>query len=113
LRRKRNEARDARLGTEDVLEPEEPAPPFPPLPERPVHADPVYLPRASTPPPREPSAPAPRRPDPPAPTKPPAPARPEFPRRTGLVFTDRESMRRAMVLMAIFGPPRAMDPYGR
>ena len=90
--------------------PDEPASYWPPTPEPPASEPPappppVALPTVYTsiaaPPPRE----EPVRPPPPPP--PPRLAAPR--RRAALVPRDREGLRRAVALMAVFGPPRAQD----
>jgi hypothetical protein len=75
----------------------EPSAPEPPAPRPPVAGPTVYTSIAPPPAREEPNRPSPS----------PRHAAPR--RRPALVQRDRESLRRAVVLMTVFGPPRALD----
>jgi hypothetical protein len=79
------------------------------VPVPPVHPAPVYAHEVPSLPQRAAAAPTPRRPE--RKTQKPKllPARAEPRLRSSVVPRDRKSQRRAMVLMAVFGPPRALD----
>ncbi|HEX6276161.1 MAG TPA: hypothetical protein VFZ53_24135 [Polyangiaceae bacterium] len=100
------------------VENEEPPPYWPTAPEPlapppPVHTRPVTTPPVRTPPARIPRAVSsasvsPHEVEPPARQRS-RPHRPAVLMPTGLIPRDRQSLRRAMALVAILGPPRSLD----
>jgi hypothetical protein len=106
------DARDARDAPDAPDAPDELASYWPPAPEPPAPEPPAPEPPAPRPPVAVPTvytsiAPPPPREEPDRP--PPPPRHASFRRRAAWVPRDQESLRRAVVLMTVFGPPRALD----